>query len=125
MAATKKGKDFWGEPVWITIHSFAAVYKQENASSFKAFMNSLPNLLPCEACRQHLSQHLKRFPMDKYLSNNHDLFYWTYLIHNEVNKEHNKHAAQGVALKTSPPYDDVKNKYFKALAEYCSECKAT
>lgn len=124
LSAPKKGKEFWGEPVWTSIHSFAAVYKPEHAASFKAFINSLVYLLPCEACRQHLSQHLKRIPMDKYLSNNHDLFYWTYILHDAVNQEINKHASRGSPLKQSPPYDEVKNKYFKALSDYCSECKA-
>lgn len=63
--------------------------------------------------------------MDKYLSNNHDLFYWTYILHDAVNQEHNKHAPKGTSMKYSPPYDDVKARYFKALADYCAECKAT
>lgn len=65
---------------------------------------------------------LKKYPIDKYLCNNHDLFFWTYVLHDAVNQEHN-HLKPDEPPKFSPPFDDVKDFYFKALSEECKACQ--
>ncbi len=118
----KNGKDFWGDSVWKAIHTFAAAYKPENELEFRAYIYSLTKLLPCESCREHLKRHLEKYPMDTYMRNNHDLFFWTYTLHHAVNESYNRDHPTS-PHKRSPPYDVVKNMYWKALGETCSDCK--
>ena len=118
----KKGRAFWGPPFWVSIHSTAAAYKPEKAAAFKRFIQSLPELLPCEECCKNLAANLVKHPVDNYLRNNHDLFMWSYILHDAVNQEHN-HRKPREPAKYSPPYDQVKMFYFKALSEECKECQ--
>jgi hypothetical protein len=116
-----KGKDFWGPPVWRTIHIFAASFRPQHSQAFLNFAYSLEELLPCEECRAHLKENLKVLPPEKYLSNNHTLFFWSYALHDMVNQQHNLHSKG--KKKRSPPYDEVKNDYFKALVGDCKVCE--
>lgn len=118
----KKGKDFWGEPAWILIHSIATTYQPEKAQAFKKFMEALSELLPCEVCQQNLKHKLQTTPPDQYLKNNHDCFFWTYMIHDLVNQSSNKDPRAGTP-RQSPQYDDVKRLYFTALSSDCRDCK--
>lgn len=118
----KKGRAFWGPPFWNSIHSVAAAYKPERAEAFKRFVHSLPELLPCEECCKNLTENLKKYPVDGYLRNNHDLFLWSYILHDAVNQEHN-HKKPREAPKFSPPFESVKLFYFKALSEDCKACQ--
>ena len=118
----KKGRGFWGPPHWTCIHSDAAAYKPEKAVAFKTLMYCLPELLPCEECCANLKKNLAKYPIDGYLRNNHDLFLWTYILHDAVNQEHN-HMKPREPPKYSPPFEQVKQFYFKALAEECKACQ--
>ena len=109
-----RGMAFAGPNIWATIHSEAVTYTPENAEAFRAFIYSQTSLLPCEKCRKHFKENLNNYPLDDYLDSNHNLFFWTYLIHDIVNKS---------LGKKSPPYDQVKRKYFDALASECKGCK--
>lgn len=119
---TKKGRSFWGPQFWSSIHSIAAVYRPEKEEAFMNFITSLTDLLPCDQCRENLKGNLVKYPPTNYLRNNHDLFFWTYLLHDAVNQEHNKHKPQE-PKKYSPPFEDVKKFYYKALAEDCKACE--
>lgn len=97
-------KDFWGPPVWCTIHSSASNYKPENRLSFKQFIYSFPYLLPCDLCGGHLFENLKTLPLDDViLSNNNNLFLWTFFLHDLVNKQ--------IKKNQSPKYRTIKNHY--------------
>lgn len=117
----KKGRDFWGPSEWQSLHSKCAVYKPEHASAFLAYINALPSILPCEECGKHLKKNLKDYPPDVYLGNNHDLFFWSYLLHDTVNQQINA-ANPGKPKKVSPPFDKIKAYYFRALGEDCKVC---
>jgi len=111
---TLNSKDFWGPSIWKTIHIFAATYQPSQKKEFKSFISNLQYLLPCEACRKHLKDNLETLKIDNYLDNNHNLFLWSYFLHDIVNKQLNK---------TSPPYETVKTIYFKGLGNDCTSCK--
>lgn len=117
----KTGRSFWGPSEWKSLHSKCAVYKPQYAESFKAYINSLPDLLPCEECGNHFRANLKKYPVDTYLGNNHDLFFWSYLIHDVVNLQINA-SKPSQPKKISPPFDKVKQYYFRALGEDCKVC---
>jgi len=116
-------KAFWGSSYWRMIHSSAVVYKPtpENAKAFKAMMWSLTKLLPCDVCKINLTKKLTIFPPDQYLGSNEDLFLWTYIIHDLVNKHVSKYHPD--RPKVSPCYDEIKKLYFDNLGKDCSDCK--
>lgn len=119
----KKGKPFWGPPIWSTIHIMAASYKPSAAFSFKAFLEALPDLLPCPSCGEHLRKNLEEHPPDKYMRNNHDLFFWTYVLHDTVNSQCNSVMSPNDKKKVSPAFDDAKRYYFSGLGEECKICQ--
>ena len=110
---SKTGKDFWGKSVWMTIHSQSVTYTPDKAEAFKSFISSLTKLLPCKDCQKHLKENLQKYPIDYYLDNNDNLFFWTYLLHDAVNKS---------VGKKSPKFDIVKKQYYDALQEECANC---
>lgn len=117
----KKGRDFWGDPEWKAFHTKCAVYKAEKAAIMKTYVYALAELLACEDCGKHFLKNLEKFPIDNFLGNNHDLFFWSYLIHDAVNSQINEQNPRK-PKKISPPYDKVKAYYFKALGEDCKVC---
>lgn len=128
MALTKKGKNFWGEPAWTTLHVFTATYTPDKKDEFLAFVKILPVLLPCPKCGNHFRANAKKYDVNRYLGNNHELFFWGYLMHDAVNQAHNIEVANGsekidTTLKYSPPFDEVKSFYFRALSEECKACQ--
>jgi hypothetical protein len=119
----KKGRKFWGDTIWGGLHIFAAAYKPEVSSSFKNYINAYPDLLPCPACGEHFRTNLKKYPPDKYMRNNHDLFFWTYVMHDLVNGQCNANMSPDEIKKQSPAFDDVKRYYFSGLGEECKVCQ--
>lgn len=117
----KKGKDFWGGPVWTTFHIFAATFKPKNKEAFLLFIKViLAQLLPCEECKINLQKKLKKYPPENYMTNNHDAFFYSYLIHDLANIQISKQSGKE---RISPPFDEVKAYYFGKLKDECKECQ--
>lgn len=109
-----RNEHFWGPHFWRVIHSFAAAYRPtpEVKQAFKQFIYSLNGLLPCMECKIHFNHNLKQLPLtDKYLESSHNLFLWSYLLHDLVNKQLNKN---------SPSFQHIKSQYFNDTV--CSNC---
>jgi hypothetical protein len=83
--------DVWGPFFWHTMHITALGYPSEptyaHKKAAKEFFESLQYLIPCPICREHYQQHLEKFPLTPHLDRRSDLFRWTVLLHNEVNKK--------------------------------------
>jgi len=109
-----KGVLFWGPIAWKSIHLIAATIKPTNAKEFEMFLNALTYLLPDETSRKTLSSFLSTNPVSPYLRNNHDAFFYTYIMHDSVNKK---------LGKKSPKFEDVKSYYFSSLGEECEDCQ--
>jgi len=108
-----ENKIIWKKCFWRTIHSFAASYrvKPEVKSAFKQFIYSLIGLIPQPESMQYATA-LNRVPLtDEYLKDAHNLFLWSYLIHDLVNKE---------TGKSSPPFEEIKKMYFNDTV--CQSC---
>ena len=120
-----KGKNFWGPPIWTTIHILAATLSPETAQYYKTFLECLTHLLPCEQCKRNLAEKLRNHPPDAYLSNNHDAFFYTYMLHDLANEHISaEHIENGHSelQKESPNYDEIKAFYFSGLSQECKGC---
>jgi len=87
--------EIWGGKKWFSLHSFALSYPTNPDNDFKNkvkfMLENQDILLPCEKCRIHYKQNLKKFPItDKVLSNSKELLKWMINIQNEVRKQNNK-----------------------------------
>ena len=82
--------DTWGPFFWHTIHIVALGYPAEpshaHKKAAKEFYESLRILIPCPICKDHYNEHLEKYPLTPHLDRRTDLFRWTILLHNEVNK---------------------------------------
>ena len=80
----------WGPFFWHTIHITALGYPSNpsyaHKKAAKEFFESLKILIPCPICRDHYSEHFEKYPITPHLDRRTDLFKWTVLLHNEVNK---------------------------------------
>lgn len=80
----------WGPFFWHTIHIVALGYPSNpsyaHKKAAKEFYESLKLLIPCAICRDHFSKHLEILPLAPHLDSRDDLFKWTNLLHNTVNK---------------------------------------
>ena len=116
------GKSFWGPPIWFSIHSISCTLRLEDADAYKTFLWSLTRLLPCvDICRKNLRDKLTKFPPDAYLTNNHDAFFYSYMLHDMVNQNVSE-MNPSENPKKSPNFDDIKSFYFKGLSQECKDC---
>lgn len=120
---TVKNGGFWGPPHWRTIHCAAASYRPDKEGEFVCFLNAISEVLPCDKCRDHWKMVMLKFPVADYLRDSHSLFFWSYLVHDQVNQNWNEENP-GEPRKISPPYEKVKAYYFDALREDCAACLA-
>lgn len=106
---------FWEDHFWFVIHMLATTLQPEYAKEYKKFLVSIVQLIPSEKLRNVLESSMKTIPPDAYLSNNHDAFFYSYVLRDIANsKLHNP--------KSSQNYDDMKSYYFTALFQECKEC---
>ena len=87
--------NLWGKYFWGTIHFITFSYSrnptQQEKDNVKKFIEILKDLLPCEQCRYHYEQNLKKFPLtDEILSSKIKLIQWAVDVHNEVNSRTGK-----------------------------------
>ena len=63
----------WGPKLWFMIHTIAINYPDnptyQDKRSHEEFYNSLKYVIPCEKCRVHYTQRLKRMPIINHLDN--------------------------------------------------------
>ena len=81
----------WGPFFWHTMHLVALgyptnpTYAEKRAA--KEFYESFVHLIPCPLCKMHYADHLKNHPISPSLDTRNDLFDWTIMMHNLVNKD--------------------------------------
>ncbi len=80
----------WGPFFWHTMHITALGYPSKPSfaekKAAKEFFESLKFLIPCPICKEHYKEHFEKHPITPYLDTRQDLFRWTVILHNEVNK---------------------------------------
>lgn len=106
-----------GKEAWRMIHGFAATYKPSRRAAFLDFLQVMGELFQSECYLQTLSI----YPPTLYLDNNHDAFFYTYLLHDLVNQDINQRS--GAIAKESPNYTSLKSRYFSILCgDQCHSC---
>lgn len=86
--------NIWGPKAWKLIHCTAQGYPNEpneqDVINYTEFYYRLPYILPCNICKEHFIEELKKNPIRKHLSSRKKLQAWLYDLHNIVNKQLNK-----------------------------------
>ena len=108
----------WGPPLWASIQSISIGYPDHNtdpklAQKYKLFFESLGYVIPCEKCRKHYNQYLKKYPIDNALGGSRDLLFWVYTMHNKVNQ------STGVPKEKWPSFESVYKLYNSMRSESC------
>ncbi len=80
----------WGRHGWIFLHSITMAYPDKPTANdkqqFGDFFMLLPDVLPCSACKQHLKEHMCKYPLQEALQSKTALVEWLINIHNLTNK---------------------------------------
>jgi hypothetical protein len=77
-----------GPQIWVLMHTFAGSYHSiHKETPFLDFINIIRHYLPCNICKLHFQKSLQLYKFNDYSRNNEDVLKWTYLLHNEVNKQ--------------------------------------
>ncbi len=86
--------NIWGPHAWFLIHSVCLNYPDnptdEDKKRYINFFTSLQAILPCQPCRKHFKQNMKKYDIKKYLNNKKALLEWCLKIQNCVRKQNNK-----------------------------------
>lgn len=84
----------WGPSTWVMFHSFAFGYPMnptnDNKKEYKLFYKTFANVLPCSYCRKSYQEFITSGDTllnDQVFDNRGTLTYWTYLLHEAVNKK--------------------------------------
>lgn len=84
-------KKVWGKYFWSTLHITALAYPSkptiEDRETYKTFFTIFGNILPCKKCTINYNRHLVELPIFPYLESRDELFKWTIMLHNIVNRE--------------------------------------
>jgi len=105
--STNYNPQLWGSAGWKFLFFIAFAYpkyptEQDKQRMFNFFM-LIKELLPCESCRMHFSNHLNKFPLNtEALLTTENLVRWLNNVHNEVN------ISLGQPKQT---IEDIQNKY--------------
>lgn len=103
--------DEWGRLVWEAVHSLAMGYKSQTSSYFMVALECIAVLMP--TFNREFSTLLRQNPVEPYLTNNEDLFFYTYVIHSLANE-------RSGTSKVSFSY--IKTRYFNAMFK-CESCE--
>jgi hypothetical protein len=103
----------WYRYIWASIHILAITLRSENIKYYKRMLELLVLLLP-QREGNSLKEFMEKYPIDPYLRNNQDTFFYSYVVHDLINRK---------LGKISPPYQTVKIHYFSALNEECNNCR--
>ena len=96
--------NIWGNHAWLFLHTITLNYPDEpnrfDKENYKHFFENLSHVIPCEVCKGHYKQNIKKHPIQ--LDSKESLTKWLHKIHNLVNVKNGKDEF---------PYDDFIKKY--------------
>ena len=84
--------NIWGSHAWLFLHTVTLNYPDEptrfDKENYKQFFESLGHVIPCEVCKNHYKQNIRKYPIQ--LDSKESLTKWLHKIHNLVNIKNNK-----------------------------------
>jgi len=94
----------WGNHAWLFLHTITLHYPDNptdfDKERYKKFFESLSHVIPCDICKSHYKQNIKKYPIN--LESKESLTRWLHKIHNLVNIKNGKEEY---------PYDKFIDKY--------------
>ena len=120
--------DSWGPNAWETFNhvAFGSPIKldKQDKEHYKSFYHGFQCVIPCSLCKSAYKDLIKYILIDDYLDSRDGLCYWTFVVHNLVNRKLDK---------TIETLDNVIYKYENLRArcgkkddsERYKQCKAT
>ena len=97
----------WGPSAWTFLHTITYNYPEnptdEDKRNYLNFFDSLKHVLPCNKCKGHYKENLKKYDLNNSLNSRQDLVKWLIDLHNDVNRDNGKSVWS---------YSDVYNKYY-------------
>jgi len=83
--------NIWGSKGWFFLDSIILAYPNNpteiEKQTYKNFLYALPIVTPCNKCRHHIEQFIKKYPLnDNILKSKDNLILWILSAHNNVNK---------------------------------------
>ena len=98
--------NIWGPPAWTFLHTVTYNYPEnpteDDKRNFYNFFDSLQHVLPCEKCKAHYKQNIKKYDLKNNLGSRQELVKWLIDLHNDINKDNGKPVWS---------YSEVYNKY--------------
>ena len=77
----------WGNHEWLFLHTITLHYPDNptefDKEKYKKFFESLSHVIPCDICKSHYKQNIKKYPIQ--LESKETLTRWLHKIHNIVN----------------------------------------
>lgn len=111
-----------GPGTWNAIHTIAfhARTLSEQEDAIKT-ITTICTYFPCETCRKHAMEYIKKNPMENYLIGKYKgssgIFVWTVNFHNKVNYRIGSHI---MSLEVAEKLYDVKRTSKKLCSKECS-----
>ena len=79
----------WGPKIWYLLHHVSYNYNDSPSYNEKniyyKFFHYIPNIIPCNICREFYIKFIKKYPIISYLENKNTLIDWEIILHNYVN----------------------------------------
>lgn len=83
-----KNPNVWGQSTWNIIHGLAYIYPQNPSKKlqkeYKIFFKTLPIILPCKICRDHLNEYYKKHSINSIFQSKNKLLNYTIDLHNFI-----------------------------------------
>lgn len=92
----------WGKALWVMLHTFGEKIKphffQENLQTILFFTKELLQCIPCETCKKHAIQYIKRNNLNVNIRDKYDFIQYFYRFHNAVNINKNIPIFQNIEI---------------------------
>lgn len=83
----------WGKALWIMLHTFGEkvnpYFFKDNIKIILYFTNELLQCIPCEFCKKHAIQYIRKNNLYTNIRNRCDFIHYFYRFHNAVNATKN------------------------------------
>lgn len=102
-----------GPGLWNAIHHTAALcdVRPDGSQFFTHWIISFVEALPCEKCRKHAREHIKKYPPDEEETCSYSV--WAWKMHNKVNK---------FLGKSQFPFVMVQHIWLQGRYPTCTDC---